>query len=520
MTQEALSRILSDAMTQIRAGNFREAEILLHPVVTQAKPDDRALKLLGYARHGQGARDEGLKLIAQSCDVARIQIDTYLARHSEQSSLSLARHPEQSSLSEPLAYALQILWERERGLGWLMHQTGLGRRAEFWFARSWASQQQYKEFMGPISDTEPIALRSDAALYFGDISLHLGLYCKMMKLGWIASRRPIIFTGAGVANRYFLDLWRDWVDIDERHPSKIVLGDHFDMFLPLVHEGRGLLSSSAFSFVQQEWEARGFGSLLQLPPEICARGKEFLEQEIGMERTGWFVTLHMRDPGYGMRKGRREERAAHRNQSLEITMAAVDLITACGGWVIRLGDETAPPIPSMPYVFDYAHCSDREEWLDVYLCAAARFYWGTSSGPITVASAFGTPIIGSNWVPASLPLPESDCLFLLKRIWFKGVGRWANLAEMLNEPFYNAQYPWIYDEADVVLVENTAEEIRGMIREKLSALTLSRAERIRQYQTPRQEAARAIYQSAGLVLNAKLAEASLVSVDGIRVGEM
>ena len=166
----------------------------------------------------------------------------------------------------------------------------------------------------------------------------------------------------------------------------------------------------------------------------------------------------------------------------------------------------------MPGLFDYACCADRSAAFDIFLCAQARFYWGTSSGPVSVAAAFGTPIAGSNWIPASMPPPNNNCLFLPKRLWLKVPGRWASLAEILEEPFYNAQDTLIYDKAGAEVIDNTADEIRGLVMERLASLDASQVDLRRK--TARQRKVHFIYQTAGLVLNSNLAAASLIPLDG------
>ena len=498
MISSRLTAILDRAAQLINSKAYAEAESLLRPAVAGPESDVRILQLLGVALHRQGQHDEGLILLKRSCNAARRMIDQCLASSS-------------SDLVPDLLGAVAGLAERERGLGWLMCETGLGRQAEFWFARSVSSQRQYDMLSGLVSGplesiTEPIRLRSDLAVHFGEMATELDVYCKMMELGWIAPRRPIVLTGAGVANSSLLDLWRDRIDLDPAHPDEIAAAGCFESLIPLERDGRRLRVSFAYPFVEQEWAAQGRDPLLRLDPEMRVRGRAFLRKMVGLAESDWFVVLHMRDSTYGESQGLDETQRQHRNQSLDASLAAVDLITARGGWVIRLGDAKAPAIPALPRLFDYARCADREEWLDVYLCADAAFYWGTSSGPISLAWAFGKPIAASNWIPLASPPPQSQTIFTAKQIWLSKVDRWASLSEMLAEPFYSADYSTIYAEAGAIPVENGVREIRGLIKQRLTSLNTTLNE------TPRQRAARAVYQAAGLVLNARLSDADLTPI--------
>ncbi|MDP6651393.1 MAG: TIGR04372 family glycosyltransferase [Gammaproteobacteria bacterium] len=59
-------------------------------------------------------------------------------------------------------------------------------------------------------------------------------------------------------------------------------------------------------------------------------------------------------------------------------------ITDAGGWVMRMGDSTMKPLPTMPQVIDYANSDMKSDWMDVFLCAQCRFVIGTSSGLFTL----------------------------------------------------------------------------------------------------------------------------------------
>ena len=75
---------------------------------------------------------------------------------------------------------------------------------------------------------------------------------------------------------------------------------------------------------------------------------------------------------------------------------AINVITRAGGWVFRMGDPTMTPLPNIPQVIDYAHCSMKSDWMDVFLGATCKFCLATSSGYYVIPRVFGVPVLLTN----------------------------------------------------------------------------------------------------------------------------
>ncbi len=104
------------------------------------------------------------------------------------------------------------------------------------------------------------------------------------------------------------------------------------------------------------------------------RGIEAIKT-IGIQKDAWFVTLHVREGKFGEHQVVEPFRDADPTSYLD----AVTAVTNRGGWVVRTGDGSMSPLPKMQNVFDYATSELNCYWMDVFLCAAARFMIGTSS---------------------------------------------------------------------------------------------------------------------------------------------
>ena len=129
------------------------------------------------------------------------------------------------------------------------------------------------------------------------------------------------------------------------------------------------------------------------------------------------------------------------------------------------------PLPAIDRVVDYATSTLRQDWMDVFLCGACRFFIGTSSGLYTVAHAFGRPIVQTNYLPTStLSLGTKD-LFLPKLTRYRRTGELMPFADLMGPPFNNAGNDALYREVfDVTIINNTPEELLEVVEEMMDQL--------------------------------------------------
>jgi putative glycosyltransferase (TIGR04372 family) len=133
----------------------------------------------------------------------------------------------------------------------------------------------------------------------------------------------------------------------------------------------------------------------------------FLRQNLGFKDHDWFVTVHVRDnflsrPNYG------------RNADISSYLPAIKHIISQGGFVVRIGGKDSKNLPKIPGLLDYAHFPGKLRMMDIFFLAKAKFMIATTSGPIGVASSFGTPILWTNapdigkavFHPRSLLIPK------------------------------------------------------------------------------------------------------------------
>jgi putative glycosyltransferase (TIGR04372 family) len=311
-------------------------------------------------------------------------------------------------------------------------------------------------------------LRSYWTRQIGHIS-QIDRYLKTGMLGWRAPQRTVVLAGPDrVANPCYLDhfcclveIITDPAQIRELTPQARNLEDYYSM--ASLFDGRTNLNlAAATALVQNQWEAEGRPPLLKLSESCRKRALECL-QALGVPRDAWFVSLHVRDTG----QAASDHLHGIRNADITTYEAAVRSIVARGGWVIRVGDATMKPMPAMDQVIDYAHSKHRSDWMDVFLCAACRFFIGTQSGLGHVPTTFGVPSVITNWMSHLTPPWGGQNLFIPKRFWSARENRYLTFGEIIQSGLGFAQLSLCFTRQGVRVEDNSPEDIKDVVEEML-----------------------------------------------------
>ena len=196
------------------------------------------------------------------------------------------------------------------------------------------------------------------------------------------------------------------------------------------------------------------------------RGEQAL-QKLGLPRDAWYVTLHVREPGY---RGETRENSTEnwRNANPLDYLKACKIVTQAGGWVFRMGDPSMSPLPPMSQVVDYAHHKIRSDWMDVFLGATCRFLIGTGSGYYHIPEFFGVPCILTNF-PGFVPYfgMKNKDLYLPR--WLKNIqtDELISFEEYISPPIGNFWSLKHFRDAGLHWVENTPEELEAATKEML-----------------------------------------------------
>jgi putative glycosyltransferase (TIGR04372 family) len=348
---------------------------------------------------------------------------------------------------------------------------------------------RFHEAMALLTRSNERSTREAESLGLGDICWrvldpvwahhigHTAMLDYVIKLGILEGRRPedtILYLprGSAVANRFLLRQMTEHLRVIE-DPAELPFDAsttralHFDLLGPRLPDRTTAYIWELAGKTYKRWHQEGRGPLLQLPPEVEARGRSAL-RDAGLPHDAWFVALHVRE---GRWDGRHAGLHGILNADISTYLPAIDEITRDGGWVVRMGDPGMGPMPQVPNLIDYCHSNLRADWMDVFIAARCRFMLGTSSGPAYIPALYGVPSVLTNWwPPAQRPWHASD-IFVPKLLRRSADARYLTLSETLHEPFsYCHSRRYLADHCGVHVEDNDAETIRAAVEEMLTRL--------------------------------------------------
>jgi putative glycosyltransferase (TIGR04372 family) len=278
--------------------------------------------------------------------------------------------------------------------------------------------------------------------------------------------------GGRIGNRFLLAQLVTRLRLIERaadlpFPADAVEPLHYHYQFPRLPDGGTAFFWELGANIQQRWRKQGRGPLLELPGDVAARGFARL-QAAGMPRGAWFVALHVRDIAW---KGLNVGLQTIRNADTAAYLPAIAEIVRRGGFVVRMGDPDAPPLPPLANVIDYGRSDMRADWMDIFLIAKSRFMLGSASGPSFVPPLYGVPAVLTNWWPPGMRPWHAADIFIPKRLRRTADGQYLTLRETLAEPFAYCHSPrYLAERHGVVVEDNDADVIRGAVAEMLAGL--------------------------------------------------
>ncbi|MDP6683392.1 MAG: TIGR04372 family glycosyltransferase [Desulfobacterales bacterium] len=207
-------------------------------------------------------------------------------------------------------------------------------------------------------------------------------------------------------------------------------------------------------------------ALFRLSDRHREMGVQALKQ-LGLPGDAWYVTLHVREPGY---HGETRENTTEnwRNGNPLNYLKACEAVTRAGGWVFRMGDPSMTPLPSMSQVVDYAHHEIRCDWMDIFLGASCRFLITSGSGWHRVPGYFGIPSVLTDY-PGFVAYYSMRSYDLYLPRWLKKLqtGELLSFREYMSPPVGMFLSDKSYRDAGLYLVENTPEELEAVTQEML-----------------------------------------------------
>ncbi|ARJ66509.1 hypothetical protein WV31_12945 [Magnetospirillum sp. ME-1] len=277
----------------------------------------------------------------------------------------------------------------------------------------------------------------------GHLAMDTDLFLRRFALNGKPARSTLIFLATNPCNRQLVMMFA------RKNPT--VVSPWLEWMFATLRE---FLARTRFFIpvISKSDEHREFSLTapsLSFLPEEERRGRSELER-MGVGASDWFVCLHTRDQAYLQSMGYPTESGGandHRNCSIENYLPAADYIAKQGGYVLRLGAKVERPLPEGldPRIIDYA-THFRSDFMDIYLPAHCRFYFGCDSGIAQVPQIFNKYHGLANYVPYC----------------FVPMGRYARYIPKLLYPLAGDQPLPFRRAADMGLFHNKPEQGRSM----------------------------------------------------------
>jgi len=269
--------------------------------------------------------------------------------------------------------------------------------------------------------------------HIGFIDCHL----RMAELGILPRANYVLLAPRHkVVNQAFLSLFARYLTIiedptlvDDILPYQRLVGDQF-----IAVRSDGQLAepwAHAAARAQVAWSNEKRDPLVEISQDLRERGRSQL-RAAGVT-ADWFVAIHIREGGYhGDGPGTTRQ---HRSANVRNYLDAIARITERGGAVLRLGDKSMTPLRELRGVFDYAHSEIKSAEMDLFLCAEARLFIGTTSGLTTAVQALGTPMLLVNCISNDCQFWHDRTDFMVRPVYDRRASRYLSLRETYRQPF-------------------------------------------------------------------------------------
>ena len=201
-----------------------------------------------------------------------------------------------------------------------------------------------------------------------------------------------------------------------------------------------------------------------------AKGKNELVK-MGLPENAAFVCVSVRDSAY--LSGDLWSYHSYRDSDIKNYVMASEALASRGLYVIRMGAKVNDKmISNNPLIIDYATNGYRSEFMDVYLGAKCLFCISSGSGWDSIPIVFRKPVVYANYTAFAFQYTaEKVFLAITKHHYSKILKREISIDEMVQNDVGYAFRSQDYLDKDIILIENTPEEIFDLAIEALERIT-------------------------------------------------
>ena len=237
-----------------------------------------------------------------------------------------------------------------------------------------------------------------------------GAYIKLMLELNLIGQKPVICIGEEfkITNKAFLPYLSDCFEVISNEADSKYLSMHAHLspmntqFFKYSSEDYGYNNNFFHVSYKDFMSTQSSPYAFVLKDQTITIAQSFLKI-YGLRPNDDFIVLHLREVGNFSADGANNY---FRNSNPYNFSDAINWFLKLGIKVVRIGHKKMMPLPPCPGLIDLTH-QDRPGEVDIYLCGAAKFYFGSGSGPFSLAYNFGVPIAYVDAFPYGVNRPNT-----------------------------------------------------------------------------------------------------------------
>ncbi len=200
-------------------------------------------------------------------------------------------------------------------------------------------------------------------------------------------------------------------------------------------------------------------------------GKSLLT-DVGLPEGAKYVCFSARDDAYLNSTQPERDWLYHdyRDSDIQNYLTAIEKLVSLDYYAIRVGSIVKNRLETKnDKIIDYATSQLKSEFLDIFILANCEFFIGDTSGIRWIPMIFHKPCIALNLISQgdAVGLTRPEDLILFKKIWSIKKKGYLNLKEIINIGIDYSRTDY-YEKNGLELIENTPEEIKGVVLEMAS----------------------------------------------------
>jgi putative glycosyltransferase (TIGR04372 family) len=228
---------------------------------------------------------------------------------------------------------------------------------------------------------------------------------------------------------------------------------------------------------------RCYSEHIKTPPSIFLNQNQinFGYKEInkfGISKKDWWVCFHGRDSNYlkSLYPNRSFDYHNYRDFDPNTMILGMMEVIKRGGFAIIMGDKNSIDININHDKIIFYNKKYSSDFLDVFLSAQAKFFIGNSSGLKAVSQSFNVPVAAINQIGFNLILQPSKSLTIYKKLYSINKRRLLKFDEIFNLGLFSKEtgnkgfFSKYYDDNNLIPIENTSEEIRGLVSDMFNLI--------------------------------------------------